>query len=216
MTMQPFTSASGAAIPFLEDDVNTDQIAPVQAKRALKPDYRELFFYRARRRADDTLDETHILNAPRYANPAIFVAGRNFGCGSSREAAVWTMQAAGVRCLVARSIADLYRENCLQNGLLPIELPDADMDAFVQRVVAVDGAEPFTVDLRTRSISGPGGFSMTFEIAEADRIRLLEGLDDIGMSLKHLDAIAQWEAKARQSHSWLQKAARAPGTEPRS
>ena len=212
--MQPFTHATGVAVPFLEDDVNTDQIAPVQAKRALKPDYRELFFYRARRRSDDTLDEAHILNSPRYANPSIFVAGRNFGCGSSREAAVWTMQAAGVRCIVARSIADLYRENCLQNGLLPIELPDAPMDDFVRRVLAADGGESFTVDLRTRSITGPGGFTMTFEIAEADRIRLLEGLDDIGMSLKHAEAIAQWERRMRERHAWLQKAVRAPGTEP--
>ena len=213
--MQPFTHATGVAVPFPENDVNTDQIAPVQAKRALKPDYRELFFYRARRRSDDSLDAAHVLNDPRYANPAIFVTGRNFGCGSSREAAVWTMQAAGVRCIVARSIADLYRENCLQNGLLPIELADAEMDVVLQKVVAADGAEPFTVDLRTRSISGPGGFEMTFEIPEAERIRLLEGLDDIGMSLKHADAIAQWERNARERHAWLQKAVRAPGTEPR-
>ncbi len=213
--MQPFTQATGVAVPFLEDDVNTDQIAPVQAKRALKPDYRELFFYRARRGSDDTLNPAHILNRPQYASPAIFITGRNFGCGSSREAAVWTMQAAGVRCIVARSIADLYRENCLQNGLLPIELPDAQMDELAQRAVAADGAEPFTVNLRACAITGPDGYRAAFEISEPDRIRLLEGLDDIGMSLQHLDAITEWERNARAQQSWLQKAVRAPGTEPR-
>lgn len=211
--MKPFSHATGVAVPFMEDDVNTDQIAPVQAKRALKPDYRELFFYRARRLGDDSLDEAHVLNNERYLNPTIFVTGRNFGCGSSREAAVWTMQAAGVRCIVARSIADLYRENCLQNGLLPIELSDEKMNQFAQHVITADGAAPFTVDLRTGEITGPGGYAIAFDIPETDRIRLLEGLDDIGMSLRHLDAIAAWEKKAREHHAWLQKAVRDPKTE---
>lgn len=213
--MKPFTQATGVAVPYLDDDINTDQIAPVQAKRALKPDYRELFFYRARRAGDDTLDAGHILNQTRYQNPAIFVAGRNFGCGSSREAAVWTMQAVGVQCLVARSIADLYRENCLQNGLLPVELPDDKMDSLVRQVISADGASEFTVDLLACEIVGADGYQLAFEIPAADRIRLLEGLDDIGMSLKHLDAIAEWEKKARDHHAWLQKAVRDPSTEPR-
>ena len=212
--MKPFTHTTGVAVPFLDDDVNTDQIAPVQAKRALKPDYRELFFYRTRRGADDALDAGNILNQARFQTPAIFVAGRNFGCGSSREAAVWTMQAAGVQCLIARSIADLYRENCLQNGLLPIELTDDAMDRLVPQVIAADGASPFTVDLRSCEITGPGGYRLSFEIPAADRIRLLEGLDDIGMSLKHLDAIADWEKQARERHAWLQKAVREPSSEP--
>ena len=211
--MKPFTPATGVAVPFLEDDVNTDQIAPVQAKRALKPDYRELFFYRARRKDDDTLNPEHVLNLPHYANPAIFVAGRNFGCGSSREAAVWTMQAAGVRCIIARSIADLYRENCLQNGLLPIEFSDEKMDEFAQQVTAAAGAESFTIDLHSCEITGPNGYRITFEISQADRIRLLEGLDDIGMSLKHVDAIGDWETKRRANHAWLQTAVRDPKTE---
>jgi len=207
--MQPFISCSGVALPFLEDDINTDQIAPVPSTRSLKPDLRELFFQRARRLADDTLDPAHIMNRPAYASPSIFVTGRNFGCGSSREGAVWTMLAVGVTCIVARSIADLYRENCLQNGLLPVELPDADMDDLERRVVAADGGAPFTVDLRTQTISGPGGADIRFEISDADRTRLLEGLDDIGMSLRHTQAIGEWEARMRARSPWLQKAQRA-------
>lgn len=212
--MQPFISVTGVAVPLFEDDINTDQIAPIPTTRSLKPDLRDMFFHRARRRADDELDPAHVLNKPQYAKPTIFVTGRNFGCGSSREGAVWTMLAVGVACIVARSVADLYRENCLQNGVLPVELPDGDMDDFERRVLAADGAAPFTIDLRTRTISGPGGSDIQFDISEADRTRLLEGLDDIGMSFKHAQAIDAWEERTRVGSPWLQKALRAPGTEP--
>ncbi len=212
--MQAFTRLSGVAVAFLEDDINTDQIAPIPTKRSLKPDYREMFFYRARRHADDSLDAAHIFNQPQFAAPSILVSGKNFGCGSSREGAVWTLMAMGITCIVARSMADLYRENCLQNGVLPIELPGDVAQAFEARVLAADGRAPFHVDLVTQTISGPGGEDITFDIAANDRTRLLEGLDDIGMSLKQSDAIAAWEEKMRAQSPWLQSATRAPGTEP--
>ena len=211
--MQPFISITGVAVPLLRDDVNTDQIAPVPTQRSLKPDYREMFFHRTRRGADDALDPTHVLNRPQYTSPSILVTGRNFGCGSSREGAVWTLMAVGVTCIIARGIADLYRENCLQNGVLPIELPDDVADDLERRVVAADGAQPFTVDLRTQMISGPGGADIAFEISDADRTRLLEGLDDIGMSLKHMGEVAAWEERMRAQASWLQRALRVDGTE---
>ena len=213
--MKAFSTITGVAVPFLEDDVNTDQIAPIPTKRSLKPDYREMFFHRARRLSDDQLDPNQVFNRPQFANPSILVAGRNFGCGSSREGAVWTMQAVGIHVLIARSIADLYRENCLQNGLLPIELPDEAANDIEHRVIATDGKSPFTVNLVTQTISGPGGADIHFEISAADRMRLLEGLDDIGLSLKHADAIAAFEAKMKQTSPWLQRAIRAPGTEPK-
>src|SRR5262249_37252220 len=114
--MQPFTSHTGIAVPLLKDDINTDQIAPVQAMRALKPDYQALLFMRARQRDDGSEDPDFALNQPQFRNPGILVAGHNFGAGSSREAAVWGMLANGIRVIVARSFADIYRENCLQNG----------------------------------------------------------------------------------------------------
>jgi 3-isopropylmalate/(R)-2-methylmalate dehydratase small subunit len=212
--MKAFSTLTGIAVPFLEDDVNTDQIAPIPTKRSLKPDYREMFFYRARRLPNDTLDPDHVFNRPQFATPSILVAGRNFGCGSSREGAVWTMQAVGINVLIARSIADLYRENCLQNGLLPIELPDYLASEIERRVIAVDGRAPFHVDLISQTISGPGGDDIHFEISAADRMRLLEGLDDIGLSLKHESAIAAFEENMKQRSPWLQRALRAPGTEP--
>jgi len=205
--MQPFKSQTGIAVPLLKDDINTDQIAPVQAMRALKPDYRQLLFMRARRRDDGSEDPDFVLNQPQFRNPGILVTGQNFGAGSSRESAVWGMLANNIRVIVARSFADIYRENCLQNGLLPVVLAAAEADAFEARVIAVNGAAPFTVDLETQTISVPGGPDIKFDIPAADRMRLLEGLDDIGLTLKHTDEIVAFEQRLAAAQPWLQKAA---------
>jgi len=205
--MQPFTRHTGIAVPLIWDDINTDQIAPVQAMRQLKPDYRTLLFMRARRRDDGSEDPDFVLNKPQFRQPGILVTGHNFGAGSSREAAVWGMLANDIRVIVARSFADIYRENCLQNGLLPIVLAAEAADAFEQRVVAVNGASPFTVDLKSQRITGPGGPDVAFDLPAADRMRLLEGLDDIGLTLKHADEIAGWERRIAADQPWLQSAA---------
>ena len=128
--MQPFTRHTGIAVPLIKDDINTDQIAPVQSMRQLKPDYRALLFMRARRRDDGSADPDFVLNKPQFKEPGILVTGHNFGAGSSREAAVWGMLANNIRVIVARSFADIYRENCLQNGLLPIVLAMPEAAAF--------------------------------------------------------------------------------------
>ena len=205
--MQPFTRHTGIAVPLIGDDINTDQIAPVQAMRQLKPDYRTLLFMRARRRDDGSENPDFVLNKPQFRQPGILVTGHNFGAGSSREAAVWGMLANDIRVIVARSFADIYRENCLQNGLLPIVLATEAADAFEQRVVAANGAAAFTVDLESRRITGPGGPDITFDLPAADRMRLLEGLDDIGLTLKHADEIAGWERRIAADQPWLQSAA---------
>lgn len=204
--MQPFTSHTGIAVPYLKDDVNTDQLAPVQGMRALKPDYKALLLMRARLRDDGSEDPDFVLNKPQFRNPGILVTGNNFGAGSSRESAVWAMLANNIRVIVARSFADIYRENCLQNGLLPVVLAPAEAAAFEERVIAVNGTAPFTVDLVTQTISGPGGGDIRFEIAASDRTRLIEGLDDIGMTLKHADAIKAWEERTAAAQPWLQTA----------
>jgi len=204
--MQPFTRHTAIAAPLLIDDMNTDQIAPVLHGRDLKEDYRAMLFYRARRREDGGDNPDFVLNKPQFRNAGILVTGNNFGAGSSRESAVWSMLANDIRVIVARSFADIYRENCLQNGLLPVVLPPDAADAFTARVIAADGAAPFTVDLETQRISGPGGGDIAFEIAPADRVRLLEGLDDIGLTLKHMAEIASWEQRAAAAQPWLQTA----------
>jgi 3-isopropylmalate/(R)-2-methylmalate dehydratase small subunit len=204
--MQKFSSHTGIAAPMLKDDVNTDQIAPVLHSRDLKEDYKATLFHRARRRDDGSEEPSFILNKPQFRNAGILVTGNNFGAGSSRETAVWSMLANSIRVIVAKSFADIYRENCLQNGLLPIVLEPGEADAFAARVIAVDGAAPFTVDLVSQRISGPGGADVAFEIAAADRTRLLEGLDDIGLTLKHMNEIVSWEQRAAAAQPWLQTA----------
>ena len=202
--MQPFTRHTAIAAPLIKDDINTDQIAPILHLRGLKEDYRAMLFHRARRRDDGSDDPDFVLNTPQFRAAGILVTGQNFGAGSSRESAVWSMLANDIRVIVAKSFADLYRENCLQNGLLPVVLGPDVADEFIARVIAADGKAPFTVDLVASKISGPGGPDMPFEIAAADRTRLLEGLDDIGLTLKHVDEIASWERRAQAAQPWLQ------------
>ena len=199
--MQPFKSHTGIAVPLIRDDINTDEMSPVQAMREMKPDYKKLLFMRTRAEQPD-----FVLNKPQFANPGILVTGQNFGAGSSREAAVWGMLANNIRVIVAKSFADIYRENCLQNGLLPLVLEPQVADAFIARVVAVGGAAPFTVDLESQRISGPGGPDIQFEVPAADRMRLLEGLDDIGLTLKHTGDIVAWEKRMAAAQPWLQEA----------
>lgn len=202
--MQPFTRHTAIAAPLIKDDINTDQIAPILHLRGLKEDYRAMLFHRARRRDDGSDDPDFVLNKPQFRAAGILVTGQNFGAGSSRESAVWSMLANDIRVIVAKSFADIYRENCLQNGLLPVVLGPDVADEFIARVIAADGKAPFTVDLVASKISGPGGPDIPFEIAAADRTRLLEGLDDIGLTLKHVDEIASWERHAQAAQPWLQ------------
>ena len=204
--MQSFTSHTGIAAPLIKDDINTDQIAPILHSRGLEEDYRAMLFHRARRREDGSEDPNFVLNKPQFRNAGILVTGENFGAGSSRESAVWSMLANGIRVIVAKSFADIYRENCLQNGVLPVMLGAELGDEFIACVVAVDGQAPFTVDLVTQRISGPDGGDVGFEIPAADRTRLLEGLDDIGLTLKHVEEIAGWEQAAQATQPWLQSA----------
>jgi len=204
--MQPFSSHTAVAAVLLRDDINTDQIAPVMHSRDLKEDYKVTLFYRARRREDGSEDPDFVLNKPQFRDAGILVTGNNFGAGSSRESAVWAMVANNIRVIVAKSFADIYRENCLQNGVLPIVLAPQEADALSARVIAANGTAPFTVDLVSGRISGPGGADVSFDIAPADRVRLLEGLDDIGLTLKHMNEIMSWEQRTAAAQPWLQTA----------
>ena len=202
--MKPFTRVTGTAIPLIEDEVNTDQIAPIGAGAKLSEDYTQTLFRNRRRRDDGTEDPDFVFNLPRFRTGVMLVSGRNFGCGSSRESSVWAFQAVGISCIVARSFADIYRENCLQNGVLPVTLPEAEADRLEQAVLAADGMAPFTADLVEKIITGPDGLLIRFEIADSDRTRLLEGLDDIGLTLKHLGEIESFEAARRIDAPWTQ------------
>jgi 3-isopropylmalate dehydratase small subunit len=200
--MEPFRSVTGVAAPLLVDDVNTDQIMPTAWLHVARPNFAEGLFGYMRRGADGGRDPDFVLERPQFRASRILVVGRNFGCGSSREHAAWGMLAFGIRCIVARSFADFFRDNCLRNGVLPVTLPDADMDALAARVVSVDGAAPFTVDLQAENIVAPDGSVTAFALPAQERTALLEGLDDIAQTLKHADAIAAWER--RDARPYLQ------------
>jgi len=202
--MQAFTRLTGIAAPLLRDDINTDQIAPVPPLRVLEPDYAAQLFMRWRRRPDGAVDPAFVLNQPNFRAARILVAGANFGCGSSRESAAWALAAFGIRCIVGRSFADLFYDNAIKNGLLPVRLADAEASAFEALVLAVNGGAPFQVDLVEQTIRGPDETTFAFEIDAADRAALIDGLDDIGLTLKSADDIAAWEARARDARPWLQ------------
>ena len=202
--MQPFTRHTAIAAPMLRDDINTDQIAPALHSGGLKEDYKAMLFHRARRHEDGSENPDFVLNQPQFRAAGILVTGHNFGAGSSRESAVWSMLANDIRVIVAQSFADIYRENCLQNGLLPVVLGPEDAASFAARVVSAAGSAPFTVDLVDQRISGPGGLDIAFDIPGPDRTRLLEGIDDIGLTLKHRDEILNWERDAAAFQPWLQ------------
>jgi 3-isopropylmalate dehydratase small subunit len=199
--MEKFTSVSGAAAPLLIDNINTDQIAPVQFMRALDPDYETALF--ARWRGDK--DKPFVLDQPRFRRAPILVTGGNFGCGSAREVAVWALAAHGIRCIVARSFAEVYRESLLKNGMLPVVLDPAMRSGFEARVVAADGQAPFTVDLAACRIECPDGTAFAFTMDGGERTALLEGLDDVAMTLRHRALIEAWERQTANDQPWLQQ-----------
>jgi 3-isopropylmalate/(R)-2-methylmalate dehydratase small subunit len=203
--MEPFRTVTGVAIPLLVDNIDTDQIAPASDQsRRLDPDYAALFFAGKRRHPDGSEDSAFILNRGPFRTARILVTGENFGCGSARETAVWSLAAFGIRCIVARSFAERYRENCLRNGILPVVLDATDRAAFEAAVVAADGATGITVDLRDPHVDGPDGRRYTFTIDASDRLVLLEGTDLVDLTLRQSEAIAAWETRTRRRQPWLQ------------
>lgn len=199
--MKPFTRVEGPAAPLIENDINTDQIAPAgHGHRTLNPDYAEQLF--SGRRGGS---ETFVLDRPEYRNAAILVTGSNFGCGSSRESAVWAVAASGIRCIVAESFADIYRDNCLKNGVLPVVLSPQDNEAFRKAVLADAGGSSFSADLESQRLTTPDGRFFPFEMPASEREILLKGLDDIGLTEIHLEEIEDWEARTRAERPWLQE-----------
>ena len=204
--MQPFTSLTGIAAPLPLDDVNTDQIAPSGLRPGSEPDYKEMLFWRWRLAADGQGKSDFVLNQPQFREAKILVAGRNFGCGSSRESAVWALTANGIRCVIAGSFGPFFRDNCLQNGVLPVALPADELTSITEVAIAANGAAPFTVDLEATTVRPPQGPAVPFQIGDSERLCLLQGLDSIGLTMKHAALIRAWEERTRANYPWLQAA----------
>ena len=193
--MQPFTAHTGIVAALDRANVDTDQIIPKQfLKRIERTGFGQFLFWDWRFLPDGTPDPAFELNRPESAGASVLLARRNFGCGSSREHAPWALADYGFRVVIAPTFADIFFNNCLQNGLLPVRLAEADVDELFRRAAAADGPYRLTVDLRAGRLTDDAGFAREFTIDPFRRQCLLEGLDDIGLSLRHAAAIAAWEA----------------------
>src|SRR5690606_18815817 len=192
--MQPFTKLTGIAAPLDRANVDTDQIIPKQfLKRIERTGFGQLLLYDWRYEADGiTPDPSFELNDERLQGASILVAARNFGSGSSREHAPWALDDYGFRCIIAPSYADIFFNNCFQNGILPIVLSEEQVAALLQYLQANLGAQ-LTIDLPGQTISGEGIETISFEIDPHRKHRLVNGLDDIGSTLQHETDITAFE-----------------------
>jgi 3-isopropylmalate/(R)-2-methylmalate dehydratase small subunit len=193
--MTPFRTHQGTVAPLDRANVDTDQIIPKQfLKRIERTGFGEFLFYDWRFLPNGEPDSSFVLNEPRYHEASILVAGKNFGCGSSREHAPWALADYGFRVIVAPSFADIFANNCMKNGLLPVTLGEQEVAAVIENARTIDNYE-LTVDLERRSVTDAGGFSASFAIDDFQRHCLMEGLDDIGLTLLYEADIAAFEHK---------------------
>lgn len=192
--MQPFTKLTGIAAPLDRANVDTDQIIPKQfLKRIERTGFGQFLFYDWRYEADGiTPDPAFELNDERLQGASILVAARNFGSGSSREHAPWALDDYGFRCIIAPSYADIFFNNCFQNGILPIVLSEEQVASLLQYLQNNLGAQ-LTIDLPNQTISGEGVETISFEIDPHRKHRLVNGLDDIGSTLQHESDISAFE-----------------------
>jgi 3-isopropylmalate/(R)-2-methylmalate dehydratase small subunit len=202
--MEPFTVHTGAAVPLLTPNIDTDVIIRIDRIAKYARDGLGPFALEALRRLPDGSENPScILNAPAYRNASILLAGDNFGCGSSRENAVWALMAMGLRVVIAPSFGDIFFSNCFQNGMLPIRLARETIAGLASELTAKAEQSWLTVDLQTLRIRTPAGTEIPFEIEPLRQRMLLEGLDQIGLTLTYEDEIAQFQALDRQLRPWL-------------
>jgi 3-isopropylmalate/(R)-2-methylmalate dehydratase small subunit len=198
--MRPFSTHTGIVVPLDRSNVDTDQIIPKQfLKRVQRTGFGKFLFYDWRFCDEDQPDPSFPLNEPRYRGASILIAGRNFGCGSSREHAPWALADYGFRAIIAPSYADIFANNCRKNGLLPVTLAEPKVGELMCRSQQIDGYQ-LTVSLEEKTVTDSSGFLARFEIGDFERYCLLEGLDDIDLTLKHAS-----EIEAYESRSWRTK-----------
>ena len=192
--MKSFTTLTGLVAPMDRANVDTDQIIPKQfLKRIERTGFGEFLFWDWRRKVDGSEDPAFELNKPELKGAPILLARRNFGCGSSREHAPWALEDYGFRSVIAPSFADIFYNNCFKNGMLPIRLSEAQVDDLFARAAKHPGYR-LAIDLESQTITDEFGLKISFEVDPFRRHCLLNGLDDIGLTLAHVDKIAAYEA----------------------
>jgi 3-isopropylmalate/(R)-2-methylmalate dehydratase small subunit len=210
--MKPFTVHKGIAAPLNRENIDTDAIIPKQFLKSIErsgfgPNLFDEWRYLDRGEPGQDcsgrkLNPDFVLNQPRYAGASVLVASRNFGCGSSREHAPWALEQFGFRALIAPSFADIFFNNCFKNGLLPIVLPDAAVARIFDEINAFPGYQ-LTIDLPRQMVVKPDGTEMPFEVQLFRKQCLINGWDDIGLTLRHADKIRSFEAERLAKMPWL-------------
>ena len=203
--MQPFTRLDAAAAPLDVANIDTDQIIPKQFLKTVdREGLAKGLFYDLRFEPDGSPKTGFVLDDSRYAKAEVLITGDNFGCGSSREHAPWALLDFGIRCVIAPGFADIFYNNCFQNGLLPIALPEDQVRALMGE--AKGGNHVFSVDLAEQVVVAPSGARFTFEIDPGRKQKMLRGLDSIGETLQATDDIDAFEHRQALSRPWLETA----------
>jgi 3-isopropylmalate/(R)-2-methylmalate dehydratase small subunit len=201
--MEPFTTLTGLVAPLDRTNINTDEITPARFLKTIKrTGFADALFANWRFLNDGTPNPDFILNQPRYQGASILLSGDDFGCGSSREHAPWALREYGFRCLIAPSFADIFYNNCFNNGILPVTLDEATVRQLFTEVEATEGYI-LSVDLSAQAVTTPGGQVLHFDIDGFRKGALLKGLDNVGWTLSHKDEIAAYEQRRRQEAPWL-------------
>ncbi|HSE33213.1 MAG TPA: 3-isopropylmalate dehydratase small subunit [Pyrinomonadaceae bacterium] len=195
--MQPFRKHTGLVVPLDRSNVDTDQIIPKQFLKSIeRSGFGEFLFFDWRYRPEGGPEPSFVLNQPRFKGASILVAGKNFGCGSSREHAPWALLEYGFRVIIAPSFADIFTNNCFKNGMLPIVVSEDEAARISGRASHAEGYT-LAVDLERQVISDEAGLSIAFSVGKFQRYCLMEGLDDIGLTLRHEADIEAYEVRSR-------------------
>ncbi len=199
--MQPFTSLTAVAAPLPTANIDTDQIIPKQFLATVeRTGLSRGLFYDMRFEADGTQKPDFVLNKDEFKTAQILIAGPNFGCGSSREHAPWALADFGIRCVIASSFADIFYNNCFNNGILPLKLEQGDVERLLDEARGAN--HRFHVDLAAQTVSAPSGAVYSFDIDPGRKAKLFEGLDDIGLTLKRDPEISAFEEQRRVGAPW--------------
>ncbi len=202
MSGDRFTVLAGVAAPLMRANIDTDTVIRIERLSNTKPpDTARYLFEALRFGADGSEDPGFVLNRPEFQDAPILLTGENFGCGSSREGAVWALKYSGIRCVIAPSFGDIFANNCFQNFVLPVVLPPEQVARLAEQCAS--GNARVTVDLERQLVVSPHGEEMPFAIEAIRRTALLEGLDEIGLTMQHEAAIAAFQARDRGERPWV-------------
>jgi 3-isopropylmalate/(R)-2-methylmalate dehydratase small subunit len=203
--MQKFTTLSAIAAPILRENIDTDVIIPIarMVGNAARGKLGQWCFSALRYLPDGSENSEFILNRAPYRGAQILLTGANFGCGSSREAAVWALQEMGVRCLIGTSFGDIFFNNCFQNGVLPVLVDHATLTSLASEVTGSQGAGQIGIDLINQTLTAPSGKRYGFAVEPQRRQALLEGLDEIALTLQRASEIAAFQAEDRLRRPWV-------------